>query len=726
MSSSALLPASLTRRFALVAAGLAAAAVMLTALASWWLISQQHRQALEQLAARETEFHAAAVASDLEALAGRMSEVATSTILATGLVDSAGRETYLAPFLAGIRQVNGVPIQVLFTDFEGTEIASNGVARFSAVELDWLRRELERGEATSTIFPAENGYALVALAPLIYSRTRSPEGALLYKFSLNDLHVGERMQLEWGDPPAGSTGYGTVSHVSTPAVFERLQFRVRGPQPVASWTAGLAPHFMAILLITLILFSAVVFAGLRLAQLLTHDLKRLEAFSSRFISSGLSTERAPVTGSAEVASLAMSINQMLERLHEQHSALLREREKLSVLADALQSADRRKDEFLAMLAHELRNPLAPIKNSLVILKAKSLPDAQASWAREVVDRQVDHMSRLLDDLLDVSRITRNKLELRREHISLGEVIDIAVETSRPLIERAGHELSIELPPEPVFLHADPLRLAQVFANLLNNAAKYTARGGRIRIEARHDRETVVVSVQDNGIGITTSQLPHIFEMFMQSASSEHQTHGGLGIGLSLVRGLVEMHGGSVAAHSAGAHCGSEFVVRLPVARQSVAGPRASATGAAPDTALRIVVADDNRDAAETLAMMLNVFGHEVHIAHDGLQAVALAQSVRPDAMLLDIGMPNLNGYEAAERIRGEPWGRSITLIALTGWGQDKDRRRAAEAGFDHHLVKPADPGVLQKLLSAARLSSHDRSDTQAALAAAPPVLRSVR
>jgi signal transduction histidine kinase/ActR/RegA family two-component response regulator len=703
MSPPVFLPASLARRFALVAAGLAAAAVLLTALASWWLINQQHQRALQQLAARETEFHAAAVASDLEALAARMSEVASNTILATGLVDSAGRETYLAPFLGGIRQVNGVPVQVLFTDFEGKEIASNGEGGFTEAELAWLRRGLEVGHPSSAIFSAPGGHALVAFAPLTYARTSSPEGALLYKLSLSDLHVGDKMQLEWGAPRDGAPRErGHVKRVRTPAVFEPLGFRVRGPQPIASWTSGLAPQFASILVITIILFAGVVIAGVRLAQLLTRDLQRLEAFSSKFISSGLSTERAPVTGSAEVASLARSINEMLERLHEQHSALLHEREKLSVLADALQVADRRKDEFLAMLAHELRNPLAPIKNSVALLKTRPLPDARAAWARDVVDRQVDHMARLLDDLLDVSRITRNKLELRKQRVALRDVVDAAVETSRPLIEAAGHELALEVPQESLYLDADPLRLAQVLANLLNNAAKYTERGGHIRLHAWTEHGTAVVSVADDGIGIAEEQLPHIFEMFIQSAPSARQAQGGLGIGLSLVRGLVEMHGGTVLARSSGPGTGSEFIVRLPLAQAHVEKLDPVAPGAQTTTrALRVLVTDDNRDAADTLAMMLRTFGHDVRVAHDGAEALEIAALFQPHAVLLDIGMPNMNGYEAAARMRSEPWGKAIFLIALTGWGQEQDKQRAMEAGFDCHLVKPAEPALLEKLLAGA-------------------------
>ncbi len=699
MAGVAFLPVGLARRFALAAAGLAAGALLLTSLASWWLINRQHQEALEQLAAKERQFHAAAVGSDLHALAARIAEVAESTILATGLVDSAGRETYLTPFLSGIRQINGVPIQLLFTDFEGKEIASNNGTAFTPGELQWLRKQLEVGGAGAMIDAAVNGAALLAMEPLTYARTKSPEGALLYKVALDDLHVGKNVRLEWGTKAVPGDAADPVTAVPVPRVFEGLQFRVRGPYTSMASATSLAPQYLAIFVIALVLFTVVVVAGVRLAKLLTRDLQRLEAFSSRFLSSGLSSERALTVGSTEVASLAGSINKMLDRLHEQHSALLHEREKLTELADALQTADRRKDEFLAMLAHELRNPLAPIKNSVMVMRAKPLVDPELAWARDVVDRQVDQMSRLLDDLLDVSRITRNKLELRKQHVQLTQLLDAAVETSRPVIKAAAHELVIELPPHPVYLNVDPVRVAQIFANLLNNAAKYTGHGGRIVLSATYEKGEVVVSVKDNGIGISQEQLAHVFEMFRQ-AESLQQAQGGLGIGLSIVRGLVEVHGGSVSARSDGPNRGSEFIVRLPAAQiapEDTVARQSQGQGAGEPR--RILVADDNHDAADTLAMMLGIFGHEVRTAHDGVEALEMAAEFRPDVVFLDIGMPHLDGYQTAVRMRAEPWGKHVMLIALTGWGQEDDKRRAAEAGFDHHLVKPADPAVLEKLLA---------------------------
>lgn len=698
MANPGLLPSSLARRFAVVAAGLAAGAVLLSVLASWWLINQQQEQAVRQLAAREREFHATTVASDLHALASRMSEVADSTILATGLVDSAGRETYLQPFLAGIRQINGVPVQVLFTDFEGKEIAHNSGARFTAAELDWLRGVIQKGIATAAIFEEKGETALVAVEPLTYTRTKSPEGAVLYKILLNDLHIGASMRLLWGNPP----GSPAVSETTVPApeVFKELRFRVTGPDALAPAELSLGPQYATMLAIALILFAGVVVAGVRLAQVLTRDLQQLEAFSKRMIRSGLGTERAPTGGSAEVSSLAVSMNQMLDRLHEQQTVLLREREKLAGLADALQAADRTKDEFLAVLAHELRNPLAPIKNSVTLLKAKHLDDPQLAWARDVIDRQIDQMARLLDDLLDVSRITRNKLELRRETVELRLVLDAALETSRPLIEAAAHTLIVDLPPQPIYVDADPLRLAQVFANLLNNAAKYTPRGGEIRITAELLDGDVAVRVGDTGIGIAREALSQIFEMFIQTGTSSQGPSGGLGIGLSLVRGLVEMHGGTVMAKSEGPGKGSEFIVRLPLAAAvTEAAPAAEPSKLSSVRGERIVLADDNRDAAESLAMMLRISGHDVRIAHDGVEAVKLAGDFRPRVVLLDIGMPLMNGYEAARQLRSAAWGKEMVIVALTGWGQEEDKRRAAEAGFDHHLVKPVDPAAVEEVIA---------------------------
>jgi PAS domain S-box-containing protein len=369
---------------------------------------------------------------------------------------------------------------------------------------------------------------------------------------------------------------------------------------------------------------------------------------------------------------------------------------------ALKEADRRKNQFLATLSHELRNPLAPIRNAVQILKTKGPPVPELQWARGVIDRQVEVMSRLLEDLLDVSRISHNKLELRTERVELAAIVNAALETSRPLIEAGDHELIVTLPPETIHLDADPVRLAQVFANLLSNAAKYTEEGGQICLSAQQQGSDVIVSVKDNGIGIAAEMLPRVFEIFAQSSQALERSQGGLGIGLSLVKGLVELHGGSIEARSDGPGRGSEFVVRLPVAVESPIrqpAPPGDDDSELPVRQRRVLIVDDNRDSADTMAMLLRMIGHEVGTAYDGEQAVEVAGALRPEVVLLDIGMPKLNGYEACRRIRQQPWGQGMYLIALTGWGQEEDRHRTEEAGFNHHLLKPVGSAVLMKLLA---------------------------
>ncbi|HEY2933568.1 MAG TPA: ATP-binding protein [Acidobacteriota bacterium] len=369
---------------------------------------------------------------------------------------------------------------------------------------------------------------------------------------------------------------------------------------------------------------------------------------------------------------------------------------------ALKDADRRKDEFLAILAHELRNPLAPIRNAVQILRAVGPPVPQLQWARDVIDRQVRQMTRLVDDLLDVSRISRGKVLLRKERVELTSVVGTAVEACRPLMEKWGHELTVTLPTEPILLEADPARLAQVLLNLLNNAAKYTDQGGQIWLTAEQDGDALQIRVKDSGVGMPREMLPRVFEMFTQMDHTLERSQGGLGIGLTLVKRLVEMHGGTVLARSEGPGKGSEFVVRLPVAGKATDSAPQVATGEVdqpgPQSKRHILVVDDNRDATEGLAILLRMMGHEVHTAHDGLEAVGAATVLRPDVVLLDIGLPKLNGYEAARRIR-EQAGGEMMLIALTGWGQEEDRRRSIEAGFDHHLTKPVEFDVLRNLLA---------------------------
>ena len=369
---------------------------------------------------------------------------------------------------------------------------------------------------------------------------------------------------------------------------------------------------------------------------------------------------------------------------------------LQASEEALRAADRRKDDFLAMLAHELRNPLAPIRNAVHLFKLKSPSDPDLVWGRDVIDRQVAQMSRLLDDLLDVSRISHNRLELRLQRVNLASVLTSAIETSRPLIDGAGHELTVAVP-ESLHLDADPVRLAQVLSNLLNNSARYTPRSGHIRVSAQRRDGEVLVSVADDGVGITPEALPHVFDMFTQVRPA---LDGGLGIGLSLARGLVRLHGGELFAESDGPGRGSRFTVRLPLAAPpSAAEPKAEPDGnREPAVQRRLLIVDDLEDAANSLATLLRLQGHEVWTAHDGAEAFDAADLARPEVVLLDLGMPKVDGYETCRRIRQQAWGRHMTIIAVTGWGQVDDRRRTEEAGFDLHLVKPVDPVRLVELL----------------------------
>lgn len=367
---------------------------------------------------------------------------------------------------------------------------------------------------------------------------------------------------------------------------------------------------------------------------------------------------------------------------------------------ALKESDRRKDEFLATLAHELRNPLAPIRNALELMKGADIDRNDFEETRSVMDRQLGQMVRLIDDLLDISRITTGKLQVRKERIELATVMQSAVEASQYLIEAEGHELTVTLPPQPIHLDADPTRLTQVIANLLNNAAKYTEKGGHIWLIAQREKGEVVISVRDTGIGISAEHLPNVFQMFSQATPALDRAHGGLGIGLSLVRGLVELHNGTVEAHSAGAGRGSEFVVRLPIVevQTEVLLPHSGEKGCSA-RACRILVVDDNRDAASTLAILLKKRGHSIQKVFDGLEAIQAAASFRPDVVLLDIGLPKMNGYEVARHIREQPWGGKLTLVAVTGWGQEEDKRQALDAGFNHHLTKPVAVQAVEKILA---------------------------
>jgi signal transduction histidine kinase len=370
-------------------------------------------------------------------------------------------------------------------------------------------------------------------------------------------------------------------------------------------------------------------------------------------------------------------------------------------------ADRRKDEFLAMLAHELRNPLAPIRNALQVLRLRGPEASTVQWAQELIERQVQHMARLVDDLLDVSRITRGKIELRKEWVRLAAVVEQTLESIRPLISAAGHQLEVSLPEAPLWLHADPTRLAQVLANLLHNAVKYTESGGRIWLAAElpsSDQDLpqeLLLRVRDSGIGIRPDVLPKVFDLFVQGDRGLDRSQGGLGIGLTLVRSLVELHGGSVQAFSSGPGMGTEFVIRLPLPPQQGIDGYLSAgeTVGAAARALRVLIVDDNHDAASSLAMLLRLWGHEVEIAHDGPTALDRARGRQAEVVLLDIGLPGMDGYEVARRLCEIAGMETVRLVAMTGYGQQDDRRRSREAGFENHLVKPVDPAELRQLLT---------------------------
>jgi PAS domain S-box-containing protein len=369
------------------------------------------------------------------------------------------------------------------------------------------------------------------------------------------------------------------------------------------------------------------------------------------------------------------------------------------LLDHLREANRRKDEFLATLAHELRNPLAPLRNGLQVMKLSGNDVKAVETSRLMMERQLEAMVRLIDDLMDVNRISRGRIELRRQAVEVARIVQQAVETSGPLIEAGRHTLTVDVAPGPLVVDADETRMAQVLSNLLNNAAKYTEPGGRIRLSATRDHGKVVISVKDTGVGIPRAMLPRIFDLFTQVDRSLEKAQGGVGIGLSLVKGLVDLHGGNVEARSGGQGKGSEFIVRLPLLDEAAAPipkPEKAMTGQL--GGYRVLVADDNVDSAMSLAMLLRLMGNEVHTAHDGMQAVAVASELQPDLALLDIGMPKLNGYETCQRIREQSGGRKVMLVALTGWGQDEDIRRSHLAGFDRHLVKPVEPSALEKLL----------------------------
>ncbi|MGH8566811.1 MAG: response regulator [Gammaproteobacteria bacterium] len=408
------------------------------------------------------------------------------------------------------------------------------------------------------------------------------------------------------------------------------------------------------------------------------------------------------------AVLAQSHQLLEQRVAERTAELVASNERLQAeiierrrAEEALREADRHKDEFLAMLAHELRNPLAPIRNSVEVLQRLELEEPKLDWARTAIDRQVGQLTRLVDDLLDVSRISRGKISLQKAPIDLTMIVERAIETSRPVIEARRHHLSVALPAEPVCLDGDLARLAQALGNVLHNAAKYTEEGGQIGLMAERTEGHVVLRVRDTGAGIPAATLPYVFDLFTQGDRALDRAQGGLGIGLALVKKLVELHGGRVEASSPGPGQGSEFTLRLPTGTAppaAVTPPAAHEAPAAPSGRLRVLVVDDNTDSAESMAMLLGLQGHETRTALDGPAALEVAQVFRPELILLDIGLPGMDGYEVARRLRTEPHMETV-LIAMTGYGHEQDRREAQAAGFNYYLVKPVDPAALLRVLA---------------------------
>lgn len=416
--------------------------------------------------------------------------------------------------------------------------------------------------------------------------------------------------------------------------------------------------------------------------------------------------KAKVAGFIELFQKTEKVKEQGEQLRQMdrrefNLKLAEENARLRKAEEKLKEEARRKDEFLAMLGHELRNPLAPVRNALQIMKMPGAAETEVEAARDMMDRQIQHLVRLVDDLLDVSRIMWNRIELHSERVDLGTVFGRAVETAQAAIDAQGHRLHVSMPPEPLALQADPVRLAQVISNLLMNAAKYTDKAGDIWLSAERDDHEAVIRVRDTGIGIDEALLPQVFDLFVQSNRSLARSQGGLGIGLTLVKRLVEMHGGTVCATSAGPGQGSEFTIRLPLlgSTQGNETPAPASDSSAGTRQRRILIVDDNTDAATSAAVLLRLIGHKVETAGDGAAALELAARFRPEIALLDIGLPGMSGYELARALRAQHENQGAILIAVTGYGQEEDRRMSYDAGFDRHLVKPVDPAALIQLVS---------------------------
>jgi signal transduction histidine kinase/ActR/RegA family two-component response regulator len=546
--------------------------------------------------------------------------------------------------------------------------------------------------------------ALRAHAAVLAAALYTPDGSLYASYS----QVGQPV------PPARLANYSESVEQSTDEVRLTQSITQNGESLGTIYLRArfdmlprILTYFAIILLVTVLGGIASLLLSTPLQRAISEPLDSMTRVASRVVDERDYSQRAAKRANDEIGLVIDAFNRMLDEVQLRTRAL-------ETSDAALREADRRKDEFLATLAHELRNPLAPIRNAAELLRRNVADDRKREWAREVITRQVKRMALLLDDLLDVSRITRQRLVLRKESVSLGAIVSTAVETARPLIDSKEHALQVSLPSEPVEFDADPLRLSQAISNLLHNAAKYTDPRGLIRLSADVAAGELRIAVSDSGIGIDPKVLPTLFQMFAQIDSPIDRAEGGLGIGLALVKGLVALHGGTVEAVSAGADQGSTFTIRLPVPHTGVrephsdeGGPSAQATNG-PNC--RILVADDNVDAAESLAHVIRIWNHEVCIAHSGSVALEIALRDRPDICILDIGMPGMTGYEVARRIRSQPWGSEPVLFALTGWGQSEDLERAKAAGFDEHMTKPVDIARLEELLA-----NHLARETPAAL-----------
>ena len=447
----------------------------------------------------------------------------------------------------------------------------------------------------------------------------------------------------------------------------------------------------------------------RLQRVITEPLGAMTRAAREIVERRDYSLRAKKFGNDEFGLVADAFNNMLDEVQrravarEQANTELQKQIEVREAAEAaLRDADRRKDEFLATLAHELRNPLTPIRHAVKLMEGDAASESQRRWARDVIARQLQRMAMMLDDLLEVSRITQGRLELKTEVVDLGAIVNTAVETARPLIEAKQQELNISVPAQPVRITVDPLRISQSISNLLTNAAKYTDANGNISLSVELLPQEITISVKDDGIGLEPQAIPRVFDMFSQVKSAIDRSEGGLGIGLALVKGMIQLHGGWVEATSAGVGRGSQFTIHLPralvVAQTAQTEAQVPAENARPGARRTVLVADDNRDAADTLALLLDMDGYETAVAHGGLQALADIRRSRPDAAILDIGMPDLNGYEVARCIREEEWGRNMFLLAITGWGHPDDVARAKAAGFNEHLTKPVDAENVVRLL----------------------------